>query len=89
MPQYGENKIIFLDFAARAGLDYPKQLSLIIKRIEKFFKNCQEKVISKPLYFSEYFIKENMTLSIYTTTYTEDMIESLPDFFPPTLFQKD
>ncbi|MDV3950356.1 hypothetical protein CMT75_17720 [Elizabethkingia anophelis] len=89
MPQYGENKIIFLDFAARAGLDYPKTIITNNKKeLKSFFKNCQEKVISKPLYFSEYFIKENMTLSIYTTTYTEDMIESLPDFFPPTLFQK-
>ena len=88
IPHYGENKIIFLDFAGRAGLDYPTSIITNNKKdLKTFFVASRAQIISKPIYFSEYFIKDKETFSVYTTAYTESMIDLLPEYFPPTLFQ--
>lgn len=89
MPTYGENKLIFLDHAKKSGLSCPETIVTNDKKeLLKFFEknNCQ--IISKPLYFSNYFIKGEDTFSIYTTTFTKEMIDNAPDKFFPTLFQE-
>lgn len=89
MPAYGENKLIFLDYAKKAGLTCPKTIVTNNKKeLYDFYRINNSKIISKPLYFSNYFIKDNYTFSIYTTSYNEEMIATLPDFFFPTLFQE-
>ncbi len=89
MPAYGENKLIFLDHAKKAGLECPNTIVTNDKReLQQFYDDNQGKIISKPLYFSNYFIKGEETYSIYTTSYTQKMIDEAPDKFFPTLFQE-
>ena len=89
MPTYGENKLIFLDHAKKAGLSCPETIVTNDKdELVKFFDKNNGEIISKPLYFSNYFIKGEETYSIYTTTYTEEMVDKAPDKFFPTLFQE-
>ena len=89
MPTYGENKLIFLDYAKKAGLNCPQTIITNNKKeLVEFYLKCKKKIISKPMYFSNYFVKEQFTYSIYTTSYDDEMINSIPDYFFPTLFQE-
>ncbi|CAM1351823.1 hypothetical protein [Tenacibaculum ascidiaceicola] len=89
MPTYGENKLIFLDYAKKAGLSCPETIVTNDKEeLLKFYYRNDGEIISKPLYFSNYFIKGEETYSIYTTTFKKEMVEKAPDKFFPTLFQE-
>jgi len=89
MPTYGENKLIFLDHAKKAGLSCPETIVTNNKReLEQFFEKNDGEIISKPLYFSNYFIKGEETYSIYTTSFTKEMVDSAAEKFFPTLFQE-
>ena len=89
MSKYGENKLIFLSFAKKAGLNCPDTIVTNNKQeLLNFYHKNKKKVISKPLYFSNYYYNGEDTYSIYTTSYGDDEIKSLPEFFFPTLFQK-
>lgn len=88
-PVFGENKLIYMDFAKKVGLLCPETTVTNSRKVLKeFYYKNNENIISKPLYFSMYYTKENMSYSIQTTKYDKSMINQLPDYFFPSLFQQ-
>ncbi|WP_336838231.1 hypothetical protein [Sphingobacterium siyangense] len=88
-PTFGENKLIYLDFAQKAGLRCPQTIVTNSRKVlENFYYRNGENIISKPLYFSMYYSKENISYSVQTTRYDKSMIDDLPSYFFPSLFQQ-
>ncbi len=88
-PIAGENKLIYLDLAKKAGMKCPHTIVTNSKRIlDEFYSSSEEKVISKPIYFSKYFTNGSISYSVQTTGYDGAMIGELPAYFFPTLFQQ-
>lgn len=85
---YGENKLLYLEYALQVGLQCPKSLITNNKDdVLKFYRDC-ENIVSKPIYYSNNYYINEVTYSVRTIKYTEEMIENLSDFFFPTLFQE-
>lgn len=88
-PIFGENKLIYMDFAKKVGFLCPETTVTNSRKVlREFFLKNNENIISKPLYFSMYYTKENVTYSVQTTKYDKSMIDQLPEFFFPSLFQQ-
>ena len=88
-PVFGENKLIYLNFAQKVGLLCPNTIVTNSRKVlEDFYHKNNENIISKPLYFSMYYSKENISYSVQTTKYDKSMIEELPSYFFPSLFQQ-
>lgn len=85
----GENKLIYLDLAKKSGLSCPESIVTNSReQLRNFYQANKGEIISKPIYFSKYYSKGNITYSVQTRKYDENMINSLPEFFFPTLFQQ-
>jgi len=53
------------------------------EQLIRFYEANGGEIISKPIYFSKYFSKGDITYSVQTRKYDEDMISGLPEFFFP------
>ncbi|MFT4092037.1 MAG: hypothetical protein QM640_00255 [Niabella sp.] len=85
----GENKLIYLNLAKQAGISCPSTIVTNNKKdLLNFYLGCEKKMISKPIYFSKYFCIEDITYTVQTTQYDDQMISKIPDYFFPTLFQQ-
>lgn len=84
----GENKLLYLEYALKAGLNCPKSIVANNKETVVKFYNKYRDIISKPIYYSNYYNINQKTFSVRTKNYTHEMIDNLSDFFFPTLFQE-
>lgn len=84
----GENKLLYLEYAMKAGLTCPHTIVTNNKKDVLEFQESFENIISKPIYYSNHYMVNGVTYSVQTTKYTQDMIAGLSEFFFPTLFQE-
>ncbi|WP_109436335.1 grasp-with-spasm system ATP-grasp peptide maturase [Aquimarina sp. AU119] len=81
------DKFSMLRLAKELGLDIPDSLITNSKKeLLQFFKK-QQQIITKPLYETVYFNDKSYVAFFKTNTITEEVIESLPETFFPSLFQ--
>jgi hypothetical protein len=83
------NKLEITFIASRLGIPTPQ--SAIInnkKQLKDFFNSCNGNVINKPINRLSYYTFGKYTYSTYTTKFTDQKIDSLPDTFFPSLFQE-
>ncbi|WP_271769939.1 grasp-with-spasm system ATP-grasp peptide maturase [Aquimarina algiphila] len=81
------DKFSMLRLAKELGLDIPDSLITNSKKeLLQFFKK-QQQIITKPLYETVYFNDKSYIAFFKTNTITEEVIESLPETFFPSLFQ--
>lgn len=87
---YRGDKFQTLAFAREIGLDIPPTLLTTEKSKLKMFKNKHNEIITKTIDFQFHFndnIKDE-TFMLYTNELSDALIDSLPDSFFPSLFQK-
>ncbi|WP_282088519.1 grasp-with-spasm system ATP-grasp peptide maturase [Aquimarina algiphila] len=81
------DKFSMLRLAKELGLNIPDSLITNSKKeLLQFFKK-QQQIITKPLYETVYFNDKSYVAFFKTNTITEEVIESLPETFFPSLFQ--
>lgn len=84
------NKMVVLECAAAAGLLVPPWLITTEKaELLAWFRLRQGRVINKGIDWSLGFVRNEFSLPGYTIALTENMIDSLPDRFFPSLFQQN
>ncbi|EZH75010.1 hypothetical protein ATO12_09780 [Aquimarina atlantica] len=81
------DKFSMLRLAKELGLDIPDSLITNSKKELLYFFKKQQHVITKPLYETVYFNDESYVAFFKTDKITEEVIESLPSTFFPSLFQ--
>ena len=86
------NKIKMLLLAKKNGIDVPATITTNTKSSLLVFKNKHDKIITKAVQDGFDFIKEegdkNDLYLSYTEEITNELIESIPDTFFPSLFQE-
>ena len=86
---YFENKLVLHQIAKECGLLVPEKRIINNKSdLLKFYNESENGLISKPMAYSGYYIKDDITYLMYTIDYDLEMINQLDDFFFPTLFQE-
>lgn len=92
MPHFnaiGLNKLEIIKYAAEINLPTPKSVIVNNKRDAiKFLSRQNNGIISKPIHHSGYFVMGKQTYSIFTNTFTEEFMNTIPDYFFPTLLQE-
>lgn len=82
------NRVVTIWYAAEAGLLVPDIGIFSIKKDLQLFKEKYDKIIIKPLRNGLGFIDDNKLYINYTTLFTGQDIDKLPENFKPALFMK-
>lgn len=83
------NKLEVIYQAKKEEINTPKTIICNNRNsLLKFYNECKGDVITKPINHSGYFIDDDITFSVYTTSIDEEFILSLPEYFVASLFQQ-
>ncbi|WBA44262.1 grasp-with-spasm system ATP-grasp peptide maturase [Hymenobacter canadensis] len=92
MPNYKNIDVNKLEVTAEAhslGILVPKTKILKSKSsLLDFYQDCNERIITKPIHHSGYFVRDNFAYSAYTTSITKNQILEGNETFFPSLFQE-
>ena len=92
LPNYNAievNKLEVIYQAKKEQINIPKTIICNNRNnLLKFYYECKCNIITKPIHHSGYFIDNDITFSVYTTSIDKEFILSLPEYFVASLFQE-
>jgi hypothetical protein len=85
---YDINRVQVLIAAKELGLQVPDWIIATNKSYLEEFYLKNKAIITKPIGWNVFFNIENNSYILYTKEIKKDMLEAIPDVFPPSFFQK-